>query len=88
MTVSRSLPGGEVVRLAERADAPSVYDVKVDCKVQAHARDDRAPSRPTARSGGHPAYRESWDRTFAPSPCPRSPAPYPSRKTLLSSRRR
>jgi hypothetical protein len=62
-------PGGEVVRLVERAGAPCVYDVKVDYQVPAAA---PAPA-PAARSAGGPpqvstkAYRESWDRTFAPA---------------------
>ena len=62
-------PGGEVVRLVERPEAPCLYDVKVDYQVPAAA---AAPS-PAERSAGGPpqvstqAYRESWDRTFAPA---------------------
>ena len=59
-------PGGEVVRLAPRTGAPCVYDVKVDYQVPA------APSALTARAASGPpqistpAYRESWEGTFAP----------------------
>jgi hypothetical protein len=59
-------PGGEVVRLVERTGAPCLYDVKVDYQVPA------APSAPAAGAASGPpqvstrAYRESWDRTFAP----------------------
>jgi hypothetical protein len=60
-------PGGEVVRLVERTGAPCVYDVKVDYQVPA-----AAPSPGQRSAGGPPqvstrAYRESWDRTFAPN---------------------
>jgi hypothetical protein len=61
-------PGGEVVRLVERTGAPCVYDVKVDYQVPA------APPPPAARAANGPpqvstpAYRESWDRTFATRP--------------------
>jgi hypothetical protein len=56
------VPGGEVVRLVERTGTPCLYDVKVDYQV---------PAAPVARASGPPqvstpAYRESWDRTFAP----------------------
>jgi hypothetical protein len=58
-------PGGEVVRLAERSGAPCIYDVKVDYRVPTAA--------PASRTAGGPpqvstqAYRESWERTFAPA---------------------
>jgi hypothetical protein len=58
-------PGGEVVRLVERSGAPCIYDVKVDYRVPNAA--------PASRTGGGPpqvstqAYRESWERTFAPA---------------------
>jgi hypothetical protein len=59
-------PGGEVVRLVERPDAPCLYDVKVDYKVpgtrEASARSATGPAQ-VATS----AYRESWERTFAPA---------------------
>jgi hypothetical protein len=54
-------PGGEVVRLVERADSANIYDVKVDYK---------APSTPAKSAGGGPPqvasaeYRASWERTF------------------------
>jgi hypothetical protein len=58
-------PGGEVVRLAPRAGAACLYDVKVDYKAPA-----TSASPPRAASGppqvATPAYRESWERTFAP----------------------
>jgi len=55
-------PGGEVVRLVERADSANVYDVKVDYA---------APPAPAKSAGGGPPqvasdeYRASWERTFA-----------------------
>jgi hypothetical protein len=57
------VPGGEVVRLVERAGAPRVYDVKVDYEVPAAAPAARAASGPPQVSTQ--AYRESWERTFA-----------------------
>jgi hypothetical protein len=61
--------GGEVVRLEQRAEAPSLYDVHVECKIPA------APAAPVDRSqgGGPPqvatrAYRENWDLTFGAHP--------------------
>jgi hypothetical protein len=59
-------PGGEVVRLVERSGAPCVYDVKVDYQVPAAAPTaERSASGPPQVSTR--AYRESWDRTFAPT---------------------
>jgi hypothetical protein len=63
-------PGGEVVRLVERAGAPCVYDVKVDYKVPATPASP--PALPARAASGPPqvatpAYRDSWERTFAPS---------------------
>ena len=62
-------PGGEIVRLVERPGTGLVYDVKVDYKAPP------APaSEPAPRAAGGPpqvatkAYRDSWERTFAPSP--------------------
>jgi len=55
-------PGGEVVRLVERADSANVYDVKVDYTT---------PSAPAKSAAGGPPqvasaeYRASWERTFA-----------------------
>ncbi len=66
-------PGGEVVRLVERTGAPCVYDVKVDYQVPSQVPGATAAPSPAARSAGGPpqvstkAYRESWDRTFAPA---------------------
>jgi hypothetical protein len=59
--------GGEVVRLVERADAPRLYDVKVDYKVP-----ETAPRAARAAPGpaqvATRAYRDSWERTFARPP--------------------
>jgi hypothetical protein len=59
-------PGGEVVRLVERAGTPCLYDVKVDYQVssKAHEPGDRATGGPAQVATR--AYRESWERTFAP----------------------
>jgi hypothetical protein len=63
-------PGGEIVRLVERPGAGLVYDVKVDYKAPPAA----SASAPGPRAAGGPpqvatkAYRDSWERTFAPSP--------------------
>jgi hypothetical protein len=57
------VPGGEVVRLERRKDAPAFFDVHVECKVPAE-------SAALTRTAGGPAqvatqaYRESWARTF------------------------
>jgi len=60
-------PGGEVVRLVERPEAPCLYDVKVDYQVpageEAAGRDAGGPPQVAT-----PAYRESWERTFAAAP--------------------
>ena len=54
--------GREVVRLVERPEAPCLYDVKTDFTV---------PSQPSSRAAAGPAqvatpaYRDSWERTFA-----------------------
>ncbi len=65
-------PGGEVVRLVERPGAHGahgahcVYDVKVDYKVpEGPAPATRAATGPVQIAT--PAYRESWERTFAPA---------------------
>jgi hypothetical protein len=62
-------PGAEVVRLVERTDAANAYDVKVDYKVPPALAAGPAPAKMAA--GGppqvaSPAYRASWERTFAP----------------------
>jgi hypothetical protein len=54
-------PGGEVVRLVERSGSPLVYDVKVDYALPGPR--VRTPSGPAQVAS--PAYRDSWDRTFA-----------------------
>ena len=67
------MPGGEVVRLVERTGTPCVYDVKVDYQVPSQVQAATAAPSPAARSASGPpqvstqAYRESWDRTFAPA---------------------
>jgi hypothetical protein len=58
--------GGEVVRLERRADAPALFDVRVECTVPVGARTEPAA---TPAQGGPPqvatrAYRESWELTF------------------------
>jgi hypothetical protein len=60
----RSLvPGGEVVRLEQRKDAPALYDVHVEHVVPgALAKEAEAREGPAQVST--PAYRESWERTF------------------------
>lgn len=50
---------GEIVRLEPRADAPAVYDVKVEHAVGAPGRPASGPAQVATR-----AYRESWERTF------------------------
>ena len=64
-------PGGEIVRLERRDDAPGAYDVHVEHKVEASPdkpKDDKA-AEPSRASHG-PAqvatqqYRDSWERTF------------------------
>ncbi|HEX3772759.1 MAG TPA: hypothetical protein VHV30_17890 [Polyangiaceae bacterium] len=62
--------GGEVVRLVERPESPRFYDVKVDYEVPGA----QASNKPGAAVGHGPAqvatraYRDSWERIFAPSP--------------------
>jgi hypothetical protein len=57
------VPGGEVVRLERRKDAPAFFDVHVECKVPAgDANAARAASGPAQVATQ--AYRESWARTF------------------------
>jgi hypothetical protein len=58
-------PGGEVVRLERRKDAPALFDVHVECKVPAAS----GTLARTTTAGGPPqvatqAYRESWSRIF------------------------
>lgn len=61
-------PGGEVVRLVERPGTSAIYDVKVDYKTPA----SNPAAEPGKRAANGPAqvatnaYRESWERTFAP----------------------
>jgi hypothetical protein len=58
--------GGEIVRLERRADAPALYDVKVEHVVseKGDKDDDAAGSRNGPAQVATHAYRESWDRTF------------------------
>jgi hypothetical protein len=65
-------PGGEVVRLVERSQAANVYDVKVDYAAPPAPGPTpaAAPTPAKMAAGGppqiaSPAYRASWDRTFA-----------------------
>jgi hypothetical protein len=66
MTEGRPLvPGGEVVRLERRADAPALFDVHVECEVPAAK--PAANSAPPLKGPAQVAtlaYRESWERTF------------------------
>jgi len=55
-------PGGEVVRLERRKDAPALFDVHVECKVPGSASVPRAASGPAQVATK--AYRDSWARTF------------------------
>jgi hypothetical protein len=62
MREGKPLTSGEIVRLEKRADAPQLYDVKVEHEVK--------PAAPPVKSTPGPAqvattaYRESWDRVF------------------------
>jgi len=56
-------PGGQVVRLERRQDAPALFDVHVECEVPA------TPASEPRTANGPPqvatqAYRDSWARTF------------------------
>lgn len=58
--------GGEVVRLERRADAPALFDVRVEYVVPPST---AASAKTTASEGGPPqvatpAYRENWELTF------------------------
>ena len=60
--------GGEVVRLEQRADAPALYDVRVELNVPTSS---EAPAAQV--QGGPPqvatrAYRENWELTFGTEP--------------------
>jgi len=63
MQDGKPLGSGEIVRLERRADAPALFDVKVEHTLA-------EPSEPAVRSSDKPAqvatraYRESWERTF------------------------
>jgi hypothetical protein len=56
-------PGGEVVRLERRPDAPALFDVHVECEVP-QPKPDSTPALKGPAQVATPAYRESWDRTF------------------------
>ncbi len=62
----KPLGKGEVVSLSRRQDAPALYDVKVEHKLEA----PEAPAAPPQKSTPGPAqvatraYRESWERIF------------------------
>jgi hypothetical protein len=62
------LPGGEIVRLERREEAPALFDVHVECKVPGagKARSD-APALSGPAQVATPAYRDSWERTFGPN---------------------
>jgi hypothetical protein len=61
MREGKPLTAGEVVSLTQRADAPALFDVKVEHVVES----------PAAKAAHHgpaqvatPEYRESWERVF------------------------
>jgi hypothetical protein len=56
--------GGEVVRLEQRPDAPSLFDVQVECTVPGAAPAPRAESHGGPAQVATPAYRDNWDFTF------------------------
>ena len=58
MREGKPLGTGEIVRLEKRQDAPALYDVHVEHKVEAPAH-AAGPAQVATD-----AYRESWDRTF------------------------
>jgi hypothetical protein len=57
----RPLPAGEVVTLTKRADAPALFDVKVEHVVEGPAskRTQAGPAQVATAK-----YRESWERVF------------------------
>jgi hypothetical protein len=55
---------GELVRLERRADAPMLYDVKVDYDAKEAQTDAKASARKGPAQVSTHAYRDSWDRTF------------------------
>ena len=61
MREGKPLPAGDVVSLQQRADAPALYDVKVEHVVE-------GPAGKGAHVGpaqvATPEYRESWERVF------------------------
>jgi hypothetical protein len=61
MREGKPLTAGEVVSLQQRADAPALYDVKVEHVVE-------APAAKGTHAGpaqvATPEYRESWERVF------------------------
>lgn len=62
----KPLGAGEIVSLERRRDAPALFDVRVEHKVE-------APHNPAGPAQvATPAYRDSWERTFGPR---RSDAP-------------
>ncbi len=56
---------GELVRLEQRADAPMLYDVKVDhaARPAPLQRDSKGPAQVATR-----AYRDAWERVFGARP--------------------
>ena len=66
------MSSGEVVRLEQRADAPALYDVHVECEVRSATGETQTrTAAPAAQGSGPPqvatrAYRENWELTFGP----------------------
>jgi hypothetical protein len=59
------VPGGEVVRLERRSDAPALFDVHVECEVPPRPKpDSAAPALKGPAQVATLAYRESWERVF------------------------
>ncbi len=63
MRDGKPLGSGEIVRLERRADAPALYDVHVEHKLEtaapAETKSTDKPAQVATRE-----YRESWERTF------------------------
>jgi hypothetical protein len=61
MREGKPLGTGEIVRLEPRQDAPALYDVHVEHKIEAAEAPQHAAGPAQVATD---AYRESWDRTF------------------------
>jgi hypothetical protein len=61
MKDGKPLTAGEVVSLQQRADAPGLFDVKVEHIVEGPAAKGAHPGPAQVAT---PEYRESWERVF------------------------